>query len=104
MVLMNMTLMRSNIEELGDFIRLAERLGADAIHLWHLNHLADDEMARYVVERDGWTFDYAREGLWNYPSLSNRCIRDAVELAREKCIALALARNTEVYFDCNEPA
>jgi MoaA/NifB/PqqE/SkfB family radical SAM enzyme len=103
-VLMNMTLMRSNIEEVGDFIRLAERLKVDAIQFWHLNHWADDEMARYVVERAGWTFDYAREGLWNYASLSNRCVQEAIELAKEKNILLYLDPNKDMYFDCNETA
>ncbi len=102
-VYMNMTMMKSNIEELGDFIRLGERLGVDQIMLWHMNRWPDDHMARYVIERDGWTFDYAKEGLWNYPVLSNRCIREAVELAKTAGIPLYLDHNKDVYFDCEQP-
>jgi sulfatase maturation enzyme AslB (radical SAM superfamily) len=96
---LNMTLMRSNIEELTDFIRLAERLGVDEIMLWHLNRWPDEAMARYVIRKDGWSFDYAQEGLWNYPALSNRCIRDAVQLAQEAGIPLYLDHNKDIYFD-----
>ncbi len=96
---MNMTLMRSNIEELPDFIQLAERLGVDEIMLWHLNRWPDEAMARYVTKKDGWIFDYAQEGLWNYPALSNRCIKDAVRLAQEAQIPLYLDHNKDIYFD-----
>lgn len=99
LLFLNMTMMRSNIEELGDFIRLAKRLGADQTLLWHLNHWDDGEMARYVIERDGWVFDYAKEGLWNFPALSNGKIRQAIELARELDVRLDLGQNTENFFD-----
>ena len=102
LVHLNMTLMRSNIEELADFIRLAARLGVDQAELWHLNRAAASEMARYVIEKEGWTFDYAREGLWNHPALSNRCIREAVALATEVGMPLYLDHNKPVYFDDGE--
>jgi MoaA/NifB/PqqE/SkfB family radical SAM enzyme len=99
LLFLNMTMMRSNIEELDDFIRLAARLGADETLLWHLNHWSEDEMARYVVEREGWVFDYAKEGLWNFPALSNGSIRQAIDLARELGVRLSLGHNTENFFD-----
>ena len=99
LVYLNMTLMRSNIDELGEFIQLAERLGVDQVMLWHLNHWSNEYMARYVIERDGWTFNYAQEGLWNYPALSNRRIREAVELATQARIPLYLDHNKDIYFD-----
>jgi len=99
LVYLNMTLMRSNIEELKDFVRLGARLGVDYLHFWHMNKWSEAEMARYVVERDGWTFDYSKEGLWNHAALSNRCIREAVTLAQEIGVPLRLDINKEVYFD-----
>jgi aryl-alcohol dehydrogenase-like predicted oxidoreductase len=78
---------------------LAKRLGADQTLLWHLNHWSDSEMARYVIERDGWVFDYAKEGLWNYPALSNNSIRQAMALASELGVRLDLGQNTENFFD-----
>lgn len=96
---MNMTLMRSNIEELLEFIELAVSLGADAVCLWHLNRWPDEEMARYVLTRDGWVFDYRKEGLWNFPALSNKSIRKAVALARQKGMQLILGQNKIMYFE-----
>jgi sulfatase maturation enzyme AslB (radical SAM superfamily) len=99
LVCLNMTLMRSNIEELGDFIRVAKRLGVDYVFLGHLNRYPEADMAPYRTVKDGWIFDYACEGLWNYPALSNRCIREAVVLAREAGVPLHLDQVKEVYFD-----
>lgn len=96
---MNMTLMRSNIEEVLEFLDLAVGLGADTVCLWHLNRWSEEEMQRYVVERDGWVFDYRNEGLWNFPALSNHYLREAEALAREKSIRLYLDNNKIVYFN-----
>ena len=98
-VYINMTLMRANIEEVCEFVRLGARLGVEQVMLWHLNHWSDEQMARYTTERDGWTFDYAKEGLWNYPTLSNRCIREAVALAEQLRVQLYLDHNKRVFFD-----
>ena len=96
---MNMTLMRSNIEEVLEFIDLSVELGAAVVQLWHLNRWTDTEMQQYVVERDGWVFDYQNEGLWNYPALSNDWLRKAEVLARSRGIPLHFGMDTPVYFD-----
>jgi organic radical activating enzyme len=98
-VYMNMTLMRANIEEAPEFVELAARLGADRVLFWHLNRWSEQEMARYVVERDGWVFDYEKEGLWNHPALSNGYVRKAEQRARELNIRLHLDHNKAVYFE-----
>lgn len=96
---MNMTLMRSNIEEVLEFIDLAAGLGAENICFWHLNRWPDTVMQRFVIERDGWVFDYSKEGLWNYPALSNEYLHKAEALALDRGIRLDLATNTRMYFD-----
>lgn len=96
---MNMTLMRSNIEEVLEFIELASSMGADRIYFWHLNRWPDKEMAPYVIEREGWTFDYKKEGLWNFPDLSDEYLHKAEALAREKGIVLCLDQNKQIYFN-----
>lgn len=96
---LNMTLMRSNVEEIADFVQLASDLGADCVCLWHLNQWPEAAMQRYRTEKTGWTFDYKREGLWNYPELSNRYIRNAVECANRLGIRLYLDENKPVYFE-----
>lgn len=95
---LNMTLMRENIEEAVDFVRLAVRLKADKVAFWHLNRYPDEEMRRYMIERDGWSFSYAEQGLWNFPQLSNRCLRDVEREAARHNIALYLDSNKSVYF------
>jgi MoaA/NifB/PqqE/SkfB family radical SAM enzyme len=97
-ILLNMTLMRENIEEAPRFIDLAKKLGADAVQMSHLNKWPPAEMSRYRITRDEWTFDYAEQGLWNYPALSNRCIRDAQEHASELGIPLILDQRKIVFF------
>jgi sulfatase maturation enzyme AslB (radical SAM superfamily) len=104
LLFMNMTLMRSNIEEVLEFIDMAADMGADSIYFWHLNHWPDEEMAPYVLEREGWTFDYKKEGLWNFPELSNEYLRKAEIRARERGINLRLDQNKTVYFDPLESA
>jgi MoaA/NifB/PqqE/SkfB family radical SAM enzyme len=81
LVCINMTMMRTNIEEATDLVVLAANLGADQVALWHLNRWEKDQMALYLVHREGWVFDYEKEGLWNYPELSNTCIRSAEQEA-----------------------
>jgi len=99
---MNMTLMRSNIEEVLEFIDLAADLGADFVCLWHLNRWPEQEMRRYIVERDGWVFDYQNEGLWNFPALSNGYLRKAEALAGKRGVGLHLDHNKQMYFDEQE--
>jgi MoaA/NifB/PqqE/SkfB family radical SAM enzyme len=98
LLLMNMTLMRSNIEELSDFIRLAKELGANQVCAWQLNRWPAEEMARFRVTRGDWTFDYASEGLWNFPELSNRCIAAAETLAKELELPFTFPTAAAVYF------
>jgi MoaA/NifB/PqqE/SkfB family radical SAM enzyme len=96
---LNMTLMRTNIEEVCDFVRLGARLGVEVLMLWHMNRCPDEEVADFVTERDGWIFDYCKEGLWNFPALSNRCLKDAVALANHFGVKLLLDKNKGIYFD-----
>lgn len=99
LVYLNMTLMRSNIEELSEFVALGHQLKVDRIVLWHLNRWSPEEMSRYKVKRGDWLFDYEKEGLWNYPDLSNFSLRQAEEEARRLGIPLWLDHNKSVYFD-----
>jgi len=98
-VYMNMTLMRANIEEAAAYVRLAAELKADKVAFWHLNRYSEDEMRRHVVERDGWRFSYDQEGLWNFPALSNKCLKEAQAEAAQLNMPLALDINKSVYFD-----
>jgi MoaA/NifB/PqqE/SkfB family radical SAM enzyme len=89
-IFINMTLMRENIEEIVSFVELAHGLGVDGVDLWHLNRWPDRMMKRYRLERDDWHFDYANQGLWNYKSLSNRLVREALRRGQELGIPIRL--------------
>src|ERR1700735_3148890 len=57
---MNMTLMRSNIEEAEAYVEVAHSQGADAVCFSHLNQYAEEVVARSKMTLDGWHFDYAK--------------------------------------------
>ncbi|HEY2482530.1 MAG TPA: radical SAM/SPASM domain-containing protein, partial [Caulobacteraceae bacterium] len=102
-VFMNMTLMRENIEEVVQFVELAKDLGANGVLFGHLNRLPGEYMARYkITQEDGWRFDYAQQGLWNFPDLSNKWIRAAVQRGDELQIPVNLDHNKVVFFDEEE--
>jgi MoaA/NifB/PqqE/SkfB family radical SAM enzyme len=93
-VLINMTLMRENIEELPDFIRLGKSLGVDEVVFWQMN-----EGEHWQVERDGWKFDYDAQLLKRFPEISNRMIREAMALARELGVVVPLDQNKMIFFE-----
>jgi radical SAM protein with 4Fe4S-binding SPASM domain len=101
-ITINMTLMRENIEEAPAFIELAHRLQVDGVLLWHLNRWPEESMAAYKTDRDGWHFDYAAQGLWNYPGLSDRCLRAAIRRAEE--LAIPVKMDPSVLFDQSSAA
>jgi MoaA/NifB/PqqE/SkfB family radical SAM enzyme len=96
-LLINMTLMRANIEEVVEFIELARALGVDGVEMWQLNFLGAAEASMYRHERDGWTFDYREQMLSGYADLSDTWLRRAADRARELGMPLILpARNRAV--------
>ncbi len=56
-------------------------------------------MKRYIINRGKWVFDYAKEGLWNYPSLSNEYILQAQKKAEELKIKLYLPQSKDIRLD-----
>jgi MoaA/NifB/PqqE/SkfB family radical SAM enzyme len=103
-IFVNMTLMRENIEEAPGFVELAHGLGVDGVYMWQMNRWPDEYMERYRITRDGWHFDYATQGLWNHPELSDRSLRDAQRRARTLGMPLVLEGFKEVFFDVDEAA
>ncbi|MGA8220372.1 MAG: radical SAM protein [Candidatus Acidiferrales bacterium] len=76
---LNMTLMRENVDEIEEFLRLAARLRAGA-YLAYLNDY--DCNSAWVVEHDGYVFDYQRQILRSGPEMTGKISR-ARALARE---------------------
>jgi MoaA/NifB/PqqE/SkfB family radical SAM enzyme len=82
-IILNMTLMRANIEELPEFVRLAHRLGADEVSFWGLNEGENYERPDWVVGKGDWHFSYTQESPRHYPNLFAAKVREAVAVARE---------------------
>jgi MoaA/NifB/PqqE/SkfB family radical SAM enzyme len=81
-ILLNMTLMRENIEELPAFVDLAADLGVDGIVFWQMR--AFDQANGWQTTRQGWRFVYEAQLLQHYPELANRMIQTALRRAHEK--------------------
>ncbi len=82
-VIVVMTLMVENIEELPAMVRLASEHGVDSLWAQHIVLKSDGSQARWQIERDGWHFDYAQQHLSNEPSLNNKMIREAIRTAAD---------------------
>jgi len=76
---LNMTLMRENIDEIEQFLWLAYRLRASA-YLAYLNDY--DCNGGWVVEHDGYVFDYQKQILRSGPEVTEKISR-ALALAHE---------------------
>jgi MoaA/NifB/PqqE/SkfB family radical SAM enzyme len=98
-IMLNMTLMRENIEEVVAFLELAKELDVNSISFWHLNYMPENDMARFSVDRDNWHFEYSQQGLWNFPTLSNRMLKAALQRAQELGIPLYFDESKNAFFD-----
>ena len=81
-IILNMTLMRANIEELPEFVRLAHQLGADEVSFWGLNEGENYQRPDWVCE--GRLAILIRRGKsQHYPNLFAAKVREAVAVARD---------------------
>jgi MoaA/NifB/PqqE/SkfB family radical SAM enzyme len=83
---MNMTLMRSNFEEAGQFVRLAKDLGAERVSLGVLNRHFED----YMVRNGDFVFSYQAEIIGPESAAFRAKIQEAREAARALGIDLSL--------------
>ncbi len=79
---MNMTLMKSNFEEAGQFIRLAKDLGAERVSLGVLNRHFED----YTVKNGDFVFRYHEEII----GLESSAFRAKIQEARQAARALGI--------------
>jgi MoaA/NifB/PqqE/SkfB family radical SAM enzyme len=93
-VMLNMTLMRENIEELPSFVDLAAHLDADAVEFWHM----DPVVGRgWTMERSGWRFDYDRQCLHHHAALSDAMVKEAVSRAASLGVTLKIDIDGLIY-------
>ena len=81
LVFINMTLSKTNIQDLPNFIQLASDLGVQV----ELSNLALDQCYEsiQIEKRDHFQFDYKKEILSAYPKLYNKFLRKAEKLAKK---------------------
>lgn len=87
--MLNMTLMRENIEELSAFIDLAHELGVNAVQFWPLHDYDPARTAHWQVERGGWLFNYRQQMLGHNAAdaeHANAIIDRALERAQELAV------------------
>lgn len=84
-LVVNMTMMKENLEEVVDFVRLAKSLGASEAAVWPLNDYgpADELTGHWTTNLRNWTFDYRQQMLTNIPQKVNNIISEAKERAKE---------------------
>jgi MoaA/NifB/PqqE/SkfB family radical SAM enzyme len=80
LLFISMVMMRENIEELPDFVRLAKDIGANGIYVEHLSPSALP-LEQWIVRRDDFEFRYSSQQLKNYPYLSDKCVVEALDLS-----------------------
>ena len=93
-----MTLMRENIEELPDFVELAHSLGVDQAVFWHMNDDDARKAENWVVERDGWIYNYREQLTSRYPELSNRMVQSATDRSRKLGMEIADSNYKQLWF------
>ncbi|MEE9615119.1 MAG: radical SAM protein [Thermodesulfobacteriota bacterium] len=86
-VMMSMTLMQKNLEEAPAFVELVKRLGADIVLFLCIG---EDEGRRWVVERNGYRFDYGKELLSADPERASTYLREAFRKGEELGIEVRL--------------
>jgi uncharacterized Fe-S cluster-containing radical SAM superfamily protein len=85
-IMVNMTLMKENAPEVVSFVGLAERLGAEIVHLGLLNPGRD-----YRVESGGFVFDYREQMI----DTGSAAFRADLEAARQKAAEFGIELVTE---------
>ena len=81
----NMTLMKENVTQIIDFIKLTiEDIGCDRVLTWIMNNMSLEEKQKYNKNIGGWNFNYDEQGQWNNQKLFKEEITKAMEYSRRK--------------------
>jgi MoaA/NifB/PqqE/SkfB family radical SAM enzyme len=81
-VAMSMVLMRENISEAAEFVRLAHSLGVHHVYFEHLTKNTNEHSAwDWTVDRDNFRFVYKEQELYEAPEIADRHILEAMDVA-----------------------
>jgi MoaA/NifB/PqqE/SkfB family radical SAM enzyme len=79
----NMTLMKSTIDSIQDFMDLMiGEIGCDGVFVWPLNRWEEKDTKAYAGTLRGWDFNYEEEGLWNIDYIPK--LESAKEYAKDR--------------------
>jgi len=94
-VYINMTLMRENLAEAADFVRLGHRIGADGVVFTQLFTFGDRPDWR--VDRPDWTFVYSEQMIGRVPAEARQHLLAAKKCSDEIGMPIHLRDNVESY-------
>lgn len=88
-VAMSMVLMRENISEAADFVRLAHSLGVHHVYFEHLTkNVGSNSNSEWIVDRDNFRFVYKDQELHDFSDLADGYILQAMDVADELQIVI----------------
>jgi len=87
-IVMTYVLMKRNITELADYVKLAAKLGVKFVTLQHLTDTSVPADQWIVNKPNGWQFVYTEERLSNYAELSNKNVTEAIATGERLGIAV----------------
>jgi MoaA/NifB/PqqE/SkfB family radical SAM enzyme len=87
-VSLSFVIMRENIEELPEFIKLAYKVGVKDVQIWSLNNVAEDINDK--ERADGFVFNYKQQMPKYYPKLTKIMIEQAKEIANKLGIRIGV--------------
>lgn len=93
-IALSMILMQQNIDELGDFVRLAAELGADEVKTLYVRVYPED----YRVRKGRSTSISSADSLFYYQDKCDAAVRDAEQIAGERKIRF----DHEPLFSCSQ--
>jgi MoaA/NifB/PqqE/SkfB family radical SAM enzyme len=80
-----MTLMKENLNSVQPMIDFCKEVGADFLDVWSLNNMLESSMEAWVINKNGWVFNYKEQLLSGIPpDKLNRVIADFHEYARHR--------------------
>jgi MoaA/NifB/PqqE/SkfB family radical SAM enzyme len=84
-LVMNMTVMKENLQEVPQFVQLAKSLGADEAIVWPINDYGPDDslMKSWETNIRGWKFVYREQVLTDIAELAASTIASAASIAKQ---------------------
>lgn len=87
-IILNMTLMKENIDQITEMLDLCKYLNCDHVEIWPLNNYGKERNKEFFSKRGNWIFNYEEQGPWNFKYYYNKKIDEAEEYAKKNNLIL----------------